>query len=191
MAYNYCIGSIFDLTGTIGVDDYDVIGAGTTFLTEVLPGDYLTAEDTTRAVATVTSGSTLTTTNFWPVTQSGLTATRVRLANLETDLGLPAPRGYPFANYSQPITLGDGSVRGAGWKTVDWTWDFLSRAHRDILRAYCPGASAEVVIRTRTVDSADSYAYYRAQMIWPQAEDPQAGRRLDFTLKFQRMTIWP
>ena len=191
MAYEYRLGANTALAGTVATSGTTaVVGSGTAFDTALQAGDYLTIGAETRIVATVTDGTHLTVTVAYTPTASGLSAARVRLANLETALGLPAPHGL-FTAYSQPIGLGNGLVRGAGWQTAEWQWGFISRAHRDLLRAYCPGASASVYIKTRTNDSADAFAIYAAKMLWPQQEDPQAGRRLEFSLKFQGLVLWP
>lgn len=191
MAYDYCIGTSVALTGTVATSgSVVVIGSGTDFNTELQAGDYLTIGGETRIVSVVSDATHVTVAVAYTSTASGLTARRVRLANLESGLGLPAPHGL-FTPYTQPVTLGDGSVRGAGWKSAEWRWGFLSRTQRDILRAYCAGASAGVYIKTRTVDSADTFAMYSAKMVWPPQEEPQAGRRLEFNVKFQGLVAWP
>ena len=97
---------------------------------------------------------------------------------------LPPPRST-FKPYSQAVNLGNGRVRGNGWPVAEWRFGFLKQAQRDQLRAFCPGASACVYIKTRTNDSADSYQVYTATMVWPQSEERDAdGRRLDFVVEF-------
>ncbi len=191
MSYSYKIGQAFSATGTAAITSGSaaVTGTGTAFDREFQAGDYLTVAGLTRLVATVDSATSLTVTAAFTLAASDQTATRVRLASVES-LGLPAPRGL-FTPFTQAVTLGDGGVRGAGWKTAEWRWGFVTRAQRDALRAYCPGASAEVYISTRTVDSSDAYGVFRARMLWPQQEEPQAGRRLDFSIKFQGLIPWP
>lgn len=98
------------------------------------------------------------------------------------------PRGT-FKEFQERVTLGDGTVRGTGWKSAEWHWDFIKRAMRDQLRTFCPGASAVVYITTKTNDSADSFATYKAVMIWPDELDKPAGRRMDFTIQFQRLEV--
>jgi hypothetical protein len=85
--------------------------------------------------------------------------------------------------------MGDGSVRGAGWATAEWSWDVMTRTQRDHLRAFIPAQSAEVWIQTKTFDSSDAYAVFRAMAIWPtDSEDADATRRVKFTIKFQKLT---
>ncbi len=191
MSYSYKVGQAFSAAGTVAITSgsVTVAGTGTAFDAEFSAGDYVTIAGETRLVATVESATSLTVTANFTTTASAQAAARVRLTNVES-LGLPPPRGL-FTPFTQAVTLGDGSVRGAGWKAAEWKWGFVTRAQRDILRAYCPGASAEVFISTRSVDSSDAYGVFRARMLWPQQEEPQAGRRLDFSIKFQGLIPWP
>lgn len=110
------------------------------------------------------------------------------MVNVETLDGgkMPAPRA-PYRVYTEPIELGSGAIRGAGYPSVVWRWGFLTQDQRDILRAYCTGASADVYIKTSGVDSADAYAVYSAVMVWPEEEDRQASRRTDFAIEFRKL----
>lgn len=95
---------------------------------------------------------------------------------------------YPkstFVPWSKPVTLGDGTVRGLGWKTIEWSWKIISPAQVEKLRSFCSGASAEVYIVSRQ-NVADAFMAYKAVMIWPQ-EERDFLRRTDFTIKFQRL----
>ena len=99
---------------------------------------------------------------------------------------VPYPRSV-FKPYSEQIPLNSGGVRGAGAPTVEWQWGFLTQAQRDKLRTYCTGASATVYIETKTVDSADTYATYSGDVVWPEQEERETGRRLDFVLVFKNL----
>lgn len=103
---------------------------------------------------------------------------------------LPPPRST-FKPYSQAVNLGNGRVRGNGCPVTEWRFGFLKQAQRDQLRTFCPGASAEVYIKTRQNDSADSYQVYTAVMVWPEEEEKRAGRRLDFVVKFRNLVEYP
>lgn len=119
----------------------------------------------------------------YEIAASGGSPTNVE--SLTTPLTAPKSTFHP---YSQMIPLGDGTVRGSGWPTAEWRWGFLSRAQRDQLRQFCTGASAAVEIRTKTMDSADSYKYFHAVMVWPvESEERDAGRRIDFVVRFQKL----
>lgn len=117
------------------------------------------------------------------LTQGGLT-------NLE-QLATPvtAPKRF-YTPYTSVIILGDGSQRGQGAPTATWRWGFLPQNERDMLRTFCPGASAAVCIRTYTNDSADSAKEFSCDMYWPnEAEEIAKGRRLDFTIEFRNLVL--
>lgn len=109
------------------------------------------------------------------------------MVNVETlDSGnLPAPKAT-YKPYSELIPLGNGSVRGTGYPTIVWKWGILSRSARDALRTYCPGSSALVYIKSQAIDSADAYVTYLAWMVWPEEEDRQASRRVEFSIEFRK-----
>lgn len=104
------------------------------------------------------------------------------------NLGVGAPTRTIFQPYSAQITLGDGTVRGVGFPKATWYFNALSLAQRDILRTFCSGASAEIYVETKTVDSSDTYDIYYAVMQWPLIEERGlAGIRRDLTIEFTRM----
>ena len=105
---------------------------------------------------------------------------------VEVGASVRAPKSDPV-KYSQYIPLADGSVRGLGWQYTEWKFAVLTAAERDILRAFCSGASASVYIVTRTQENSDEFKLYQASMIWPQEERRDFLRRPDFTLKFNKM----
>lgn len=78
---------------------------------------------------------------------------------------------------------GDMSVQSFGPPSVTWTQSIITTAQRDQWRVFCPGPSAPVYIRTR-VHEDRNYHVFPATMIWPEEEANQAGRILNFTLKF-------
>jgi hypothetical protein len=192
--YDYSIGARTALTGTpsASASGSTVTGVSTLFETEVQPGDYILLGDEVRIVDVVDNDTQLETTLNFTEDHFSVTGSVVRLLNVESDLGLPAPHGI-WTPYTQPTVLGNGLVRGAGWRTAEWKWGFVTRAQRQILRAFCPApaASANVYIKTRTVENSDAYVVYNANLVWPQQEEPQAGRRLEFSLKFQGLVAWP
>ena len=99
-------------------------------------------------------------------------------------LGLPAPY-YEYAASTGSITLGDGSERAVGSPATSWHWGFLTAAQRTALKALCPGRSADVFIRTKIDD--ETYADFQAIVVWPNSENRQASRVLDFTIDFRQM----
>ena len=111
-------------------------------------------------------------------------------ALLTTFPGMPAPKSS-YSEFSEKLELGDGSVKGVGWSEAEWRWGFLTQAQRDILRPYCTVASSTVYIRTRRNDNSDEYVYKTGVVIWPEGEeDKDAGRRLDFVLRFRKLTTF-
>lgn len=109
-------------------------------------------------------------------TQGGMT-------NVEA---LSAPMPAPDATYQayeDQIQLASGAVRGVGPAICTWNWGFITSAQRAALRAFCTGASATVYIKT--LDDSLAYHTYRATMIWPQAEEVDAGRLLSVEINFK------
>lgn len=99
--------------------------------------------------------------------------------------GIPDPK--PFFTQGARRTMISGQDRDTGAPRAVWRWGFLRQAAREALRAYCPGASATVYIRTRKLDSADAFETYRAIMVWPEEEDLDGFRRVGFDVQFRQM----
>ena len=92
--------------------------------------------------------------------------------------------------YSQPVELADGLRRGAGWTAATWTWESLENTERDKLRAYCTGASTNIYIKTRGVETTDAFVTYSGVMIWPQTEERETGphfNRRAFTVECRKL----
>ena len=98
---------------------------------------------------------------------------------------------YPkstYTPYSSEQQLVSGLVRGVGYPTATWIWNVITREERDALRTFCPGKSANVYIRTKTMDSADSYQSFSAVMVWStQEEERDTQRRVQFKITFQKL----
>ena len=105
-------------------------------------------------------------------------------------LGVTWPADNP-SPYSLELPLGDGGVRGLGWATTQWHWGFITLAQWNTLRAYCPGKSADVVIRTYDIDDKQSWTNYSGKMIWPTGGMFTAQTMLDFTILFQALVEIP
>lgn len=107
--------------------------------------------------------------------------------------GSPIPVDPPKSTmmpYSDSITLISGLVRGLGYPTCTWMWSVIPRAQRDALRQFCPGQSANVYIRTKTMDNSDIYANYAAVMVWPTLEEERdATRRVNLKITFKTMVL--
>jgi hypothetical protein len=108
--------------------------------------------------------------------------TEVGLANVE---GLTPKLLHPRATPPLPsmsIPLASAKVRGAGWLTFNWTWDFLEQEQYNLLRTYCPARSATIFVSTK--DEEGTYASYRTEMIWPERPERSQNTYLDFTITF-------
>jgi hypothetical protein len=112
-------------------------------------------------------------------------------------LSIPNPHPIWKEGVSK-IGLGDNSSRLLGAPTVTWMWGFVQATWRDTLRGYCTGASAHVYIITPTTEKvggvSNAAKTYDCQMWWPSpeiAEDPNAGRRLEFAITFKQLVIVP
>lgn len=107
----------------------------------------------------------------------------VKLENLATPVDYPKSTYTP---YSDEAPMVSGIVRGIGYPVATWTWGIITRAQRDMLRTFCPGKSAWVYIRTRTMDSSDSYANFYGVMVWPtQQEERDIERRINLSITFK------
>ena len=116
----------------------------------------------------------------------------VKLENIAVS-GSSVPVSYPkstFIPYANEVQLVSGLVRGLGFPRATWIWNVITRAERDALRTYCTGKSAAVYIRTKTMDSGDSYHTYSAVMVWPtQDEQRDTQRRLEFKIEFRALVF--
>ena len=123
--------------------------------------------------------------------QIGLSSgSMAKLADLVVS-GSSVPVSYPkstYMPYSSEQQLVSGLVRGVGYPVAVWIWGVITREERDALRSFCPGKSANVYIRTKTMDSSDSYANYSAVMVWnTQEEERDTQRRVQFKITFQTL----
>lgn len=116
----------------------------------------------------------------------------VKLENIAVS-GSSVPVSYPkstFTPYSEEQQLVSGLVRGVGFPRAQWIWGVITREERDALRQYCPEKSATVYIKTKTMDTADSYHTYQAVMVWPtQEEERDTQRRLQLKITFRTMVL--
>lgn len=176
-----------DVSGSTGV-----IGTGTDF-GDFAPGDIIAINGEEHTIGAVATPTGLATVGAWAQTVSGASFTYYSLQTTLLSAGIPFPKG-PYAPFSQPLDLGDGSLRGGGWPTAEWQWKFITRAQRQLLRAYLPAvsdalgaASGQVRFRTRVNESSDAFVTFRGQMIWPYPETLDAQRRVPFALKFRAL----
>ncbi len=68
---------------------------------------------------------------------------------------LPTPLSVPRAvhrDYAELVTAASGRVYGRGYPTCQWTFSRLTNEQRAQLKSFCPGASANVYIKTLAND---------------------------------------
>jgi hypothetical protein len=115
----------------------------------------------------------------------------VNVESLGAGLGRMPPPASRYIPYVEGVDTENGDIVALGLPSVVWIFPFLSLAQRDILRAYCTGASATVFIETMGIDNAEAYLKLTGKMLWPQQETREsAGRRLNFELNFIQMEIY-
>lgn len=121
-----------------------------------------------------------------PVYEYKIGTTALNMVNLESlTVPLFAPK-HKRIEYSKPTTTGDGQVKGLGWLTTAWHWDFMTQAQYTQLKTYCSGLSASVFINTK--DNTGAYKTYAAIMLWPPVEpEHDAGRLLDVNIQFRAL----
>lgn len=113
--------------------------------------------------------------------------TLVGMVNVtELTVPLTAPRSL-YKRFATTVGLGNLSARGYGKPSSTWRWGFMSLTERDQLKTFCPGASAQVYIRTKKRDATETWANFLCWMIWPEEEEVQGGDVLDITILFRDM----
>lgn len=95
------------------------------------------------------------------------------------------PPKSSYQPYQEAIDLGSRKVRGVGLPSTTWRWNIITAAQRAQLRTFCTGASAEVYIATR--GDGDSFANFKAVMVWPQTEERDFLRRTGFEIIFRAL----
>jgi len=100
-------------------------------------------------------------------------------------MGVKAPL-QTFRPYSKIIEDAAGGTVGQGRAGDEWLWNVITDAQRAQLRAYCPGASADVYVWTLDDSLATpAWKLFRGKMRWNQiSEDRQSNSRLKLSLSF-------
>lgn len=94
------------------------------------------------------------------------------------------PRGDPM-EYSNVVTLGDGTARNLGWLKQTWHWDIMPEAQRNALYNYI----GDVYIYTRENDG--TFGYYTGELIWPEKEPEHFSNRvLDITIEIRKLVVY-
>lgn len=194
--YGFCISSYtpdFTGTGTVSISagSKNMTGVLTYFTSELRHDDLLIVGGQVLIVDVVTDAFHLTVVTAAASTITSATFDVKRLINVE-DIGIDAPKPE-YRLWGESKVMGDGSARGLGFPNAKWSWGFLkweaseAATQRDALRYYVPGKSTHVYIKTMTLDNSDEYAVFHAMAYWPDEEQWDTKRRLNFALEFHYM----
>ena len=186
---NYQIydGSTITESGTVDLNGTTTVtGSSTAFTTQFQVGDVIEVNGEARVVGTVTNNTQLIVETAFLQSATGQAYTRYRMVAIETLAGglMKTPTSDP-QTYSKLDALLDGTVRGQGWMTTNWKWAWLTATERTALKALCTGASISTFIKTR--GEANTFAVYRAVMIWPDKPDIYGQRWQNFILAFRKL----
>lgn len=106
---------------------------------------------------------------------------------LVTSLGTKEPRdprGDPM-EYSQPTTLGDGTIRNLGWLRQNWHFDILSESQRNALYALI----GDVYVYTRKNDG--TFGYFTGELVWPEKEPEHYSNFVkDLNIELRKLTVY-
>lgn len=103
---------------------------------------------------------------------------------------IPDPKGI-YLEWSELVPKDSGGFRGVGYPKAIWKWNFMRPEWRDVLKAFCSGASAAVWIQTRTNSSGSSeFGAFTAIMNWPLEQDLDAHRRMNFIIEFTNLVSY-
>lgn len=112
--------------------------------------------------------------------------TKVGMVTLAS-LGIHDPQGVPV-QYAEHVPALDGSQFGSGFLQCEWSWSFISVAHVNALRAFCPEPAIHASLWIKTLKSGGGTAVYSAVMWWPQTEPAfRDDKYQDFVLKFVKL----
>lgn len=116
--------------------------------------------------------------------------TTIETLTLLSELTVPVmPPKTEFVPGVRLRECADLSTRWVGLPTGIWRWTFLPRSMRDQLRAICSGSSVSgIVIRMPVNDESDEYkTFEECVMYWPQREEKDFSRRIDFVITFANL----
>lgn len=110
------------------------------------------------------------------------------MTNIESlTIPLPLPKSS-YLPYARTPNKGNGGTRGVGSPIAAWSFAVLSVLEYNQLKTFCPGASADIFIRTKLDD--DTYQDFEAKIIWPnEPQDRWYGERRNFTVTFRNLIV--
>lgn len=101
-----------------------------------------------------------------------------------TTLGIPGVQS-DFSDYAKSATIQDGNTRALGFPQAVWYCGYLTSAQFDVIRAICPGASANVYIATMNNDR--EFVRYSAIMKLPEKYEIRNNIPKDFEITFTHL----
>ena len=114
------------------------------------------------------------------------------LEDLIWDGNVPNNPDSSYIPHSEVVKSLNGLAYARGYPSAVWHWDIITDENRAILRDFCPGASAEVYISTRTneidVSGNEVFIDCLAIMNWPTGEeDQQVDKTLGLDITFTHL----
>ena len=99
--------------------------------------------------------------------------TLVKIKSLLTKTGNPNPNPTPMTPYTEIVGKDlNGANIESGFSKTTWQWDFLHKDDIEQLLAYCPNASASIVITTRIYDPSGTFQTFSGTMQRPTYDPP-------------------
>lgn len=94
---------------------------------------------------------------------------------------MPDPYADPM-DYSQVVTMLDGTTKGLGWLSQSWRWAFMSEAQYNILVAYAGN------VNILTLTNSGTSAEYTGLLVLPEAQpEHRSGRVMDVTVTIKNL----
>jgi hypothetical protein len=105
----------------------------------------------------------------------------------EFEYPIPEPTVY-YSEFSESVEQGDGGEFGLGSPYIIWRLELLEfAAQRNELKAYCSGASGNVVIQS-PIELGGEEHYFSCKMIWPVPEPENInGLGIALDIEFRRL----
>src|SRR5512139_381898 len=188
--YGYMIATTTASNGTgtitLTADNTAVSGGSTAFTTQLTAQAVILCAGQILSVASITNDTALVLNIAASANATDQAFTYVNLTNVES-LATPVyPPKSTYRPFTEAINLANGRMRGFGRPIASWRWGFITQAMRTQLRTFCTAKSNSIYIRTRT-NEADAYSVFSTTVIWPDDEEKQAGRRLNYVLEFRNL----
>jgi hypothetical protein len=124
-------------------------------------------------------------TDFKLGTYAGGTAGMTAFSAMGTPLKEPGQTVYQ--PYQTSERMASGNSVGRGFPSVTMYFTALTRAQRDMLRTFCPGASGTVYVYIPGNDSNQTFITRRGIMHWPVGEKWKVSIVQDMTIQITHL----